>query len=863
MTTTLENTVTDLVTQTNKLTNEVIGKMATIDQRVTDAETELDNHWTAKSAQIDSEWAAKQIEIDAKLNAFDNQIIYVAPTAQNDATGVDAENATTLADALSKHLIPSVANTIKLSKGLHVLPAQALNDLFLLNFEPTDDYDPDNPPIICTPNTVDSQISTNSTGISSPSQICEAHAYDEIPLSFNNSTVRFNNVWLRGTRHCLNLDKSTIFTLGDMHLDLWIYSASCTSHSGIALQAKDSTIYSDADLDINVWHPDYTGCTDVLADHAAPILLDSSKHIQKGQLTWSSNIELNEYPKQNCIGWRTETETAHATAINLINGAQLHIDRLMINNVMQLFWADDSIINVGFMEMAEHSEPLQWLGQARGQHAQVSFTNRSADWYNIDDTNVVRIENTGTNPDQASLIAYEGAQVYLDGVKFTTTECPCNSFMTTETAQVLLQNSIIYAPDRDNNQGFLHISHNTDGHVLAKNNQLTTRLGDDDVGFVTVKGGFTREENNQFNFSQDYSVDTYGRHQDSFGNTKGMYSFSEDKTIKIPEDYPDLESAIAAISDLVVAPSASITLELAEGKHVLSQSLAIENVHNITVKGAEPISKTLVSFVSATGSAGNWDVTLQLHDMTDVNVGDYLLIHDVTGTGTPEVHLGGWEVIAVSGSNVTIKHYCPEATFPTNTITSGSLYLTKTIINSHSILIDSCSKLELKNIVLEKLSLSVTKSDVSLSHIGLSQHIFNTFNSNIELNLLTACRGTYYGMYFIRTTVNSTAKVLSNSNQYHGVHLLQASTLNFNANLIDASLYSLFNVRYGIYARESCNVRLSYSASLPKEYYILNNQNTDIYAINNSFINIEKIAGSPTFSPALNTVGNKQSYIAG
>ncbi|WP_353571486.1 hypothetical protein [Candidatus Albibeggiatoa sp. nov. BB20] len=850
MTTTLENAVTDLVSSTNKLTNEVIGKMAGIDQRVIDAETELNNHWLTQSNQINNEWTAKQIEIDAKLNAFDNRVIYVAPTTQNAGTGVDADNATTLADALSQHLIPSVANTIKLAKGLHVLPELQLSHLFLLNFEPADDYDPENPPIICTPNTVDSQISTNTIGLSSPSQICEAHAYDETPLHFHNSTIRFNNVQLRGTRHCVKFDKSTVFTLGDVHLDLWIYSASCTSHSGTALYATDSQIYSDAALDINIWHPDYTGCTDVLANHAAPILLDNSKQIQKGQLSWSSNIQLNEYPKQNTIAWRTEFEAAHATAINLINGAQLHIERLSINNVMQLFWVDNSIFSVSFMEMAEHSEPLQWLGQARGQNAQVSMTNHNADWYSIDDKNVVRIENTGTNPDHASLIAWDGAQVYLDGVKFTTTECPCTGFMTTETAKVLLQNSIIYAPDRDNNQGFLQIVHNTDGRVLAKNNELATRLGDNDVGFVTVKGGFTREENNQFHFSQDYFVNTYGRYQDSSGNTQGIFSFTEDKVIKVPEDYPDLETAVAAISDIVIAPSASITIELAEGEHVLSQNLTIQNLDNLTIKGADPIDKTLVSFVSATGSAKDWNVTLQINDATDVNVGDYLLIHDVTGTGIPEVHLGGWEVIAKSGNNLTIKHYCPEAVFPTNTVTNGSLIVITTKVDKR-ITLRNCAKVIFSNLVLQD-SFSSYVSTVIFNNMITMRGCYISKGDLTVNNHYAATSPVGAGIQLGLASIDFRYSTLTiNSCLSYGLYMQSSYLANYKSKFV--SIYNLIGLKAEIVtAVLYSSVQLEHNTSIDMSCSLFSN-----------FYFYYSPVGTPSLSPALNTVGNIQSYIAG
>ncbi|WP_353571130.1 hypothetical protein [Candidatus Albibeggiatoa sp. nov. BB20] len=865
MTTQLEEAVVELITETDELTHEVISKMQMIEQRVSDAETELDTHWIEKSTVINNEWISKKAEIDAKLSTFDNRIIYVAPTAQNAGTGVDADNATTLAEALSSHIIPSVANTIKLGAGLHILPTQELKDIFLINFEPAGVYDSNNPPIICTPNTIDSTISTDATGITSDSQICDAHGYDETPLIFKNATVQFNNVWLRGTRHCLKFDKSTVFTLGDVNLDLWVYSASCTSHSGTALHATDSQIYSDATLSINLWHPDYTACSDVLANHAAPIFLDNSKQIQKGKLIWSSNIKPDAYPKQMSIGWRTPFEATHATALNIVNGSHLHIERLKINNVMQLFWADDSKFSVAFMEMDQLSEPLQYLGQLRGQNAQASFTNRNAEWYDSAEPNHVRMANVSDNPEQASLIAYDGAKVYLDGINLTANEAS-GSFISSEMAEILLQNNVINALDRDNGQGFMQISHNTNGKVICKNNQLSTRLGDNDTGFVTLEGGFTKVKDNQLACGQEYQVDTYGRHQDSLGNTQGMFSFAEDKTFTVPGDYPDLTTAIAAISNLVIAPSAHITLDLAEGEHVLTQDLVIYNMENLTIKGGESLEKNLVSFVSATGSAGDWEVTLQLNDVSDVEVGDFLLVQDITGTGIPEVHLGGWEIIAKSGTNVTVKHYCPETAFPTNTLTGGTAYVLKTILNfsgSYAIKASMNQRLEFNAIVCK----SLIASNISKSGIGLYRTIFNAIpntssvclfgSSTVNFQTAAASGSNVISLFrFIYCSISVVTELFVNSGDGRGLQLEHSNLSTISST--GGKIFSLYN-NFGIYGFQS-GIELK-NGSL-NEHYILHN-NIDYYATDGSLFSILKYSGTPIFSPAINTIGNKHSYIAG
>ncbi|MCV6636997.1 hypothetical protein [Candidatus Albibeggiatoa sp. nov. NOAA] len=872
MTTQLEEAVVELITETDELTHEVINKIQTIDQRVTDAEIELDTHWTEKSTVINNEWISKKAEIDAKLSTFDNKIIYVAPTAQNASTGIDADNATTLADALTNHLIPSVANTIKLTAGVHVLPTQELKDVFLINFEPAEVYDSNNPPIICTPNTIDSSISTSTTGITSDSQICDAHGYDEAPLIFRNSTVQFNNIWLRGTRHCLKLHGSTMFALGDVHLDLWVHSASCTSHSGTALHAVESNIYSDATLSINLWHPDYTGCTDVLANHAAPIFLDHSQHIQKGKLIWSSNIEPSAYPKQMSIGWRTPFETSHATALNVVNGSQLHIERLKVNNVMQLFWADESKFSVAFMEMDELSQPLTYFGQARGQNTQVSLTDRNAAWYDNAEPNIVRVENVTTDPEQACLIAFDGAQIYLDGVKLTSTATACGTLLATETANALLQRNVVYAPDRDNNQGFMQIAHNTGGQLIAKANTFTTRLGDNDTGFVTVEGGFTKLKANTLDVSHEYQISTYGRHQDDEGNTYGgevstannsdLEATIADKVFNVA-DYANLEAVIADINNSVFAPSTLITLNLPAGNHVLSQDLAIENLDNLIIQGEAPLSRSLVSLIGATGSAGNWNITLQLSNTTGVDVGDYLLVHDAFGVPDQEMHIGGLEIIAKSGNNVTVKNYYPDSSFPDHIVRPGGMAnVIKTKISGH-ISLNHCSNVQFNNITIDTLHLN-NVADMSIDDVFVKNGLRVDYSQLLIYKAAMSSRDVYAALHLNHSSAKIKYYLAVNAASNVGV-FLEYSRLDDDGSVLLTEAVgednNLITIAYcqgeGVLASKASKV-FFYSVPLILFNSIDYHATLDSYI---KFVNSYLGTGFATLSPAINTEGNSQSLI--
>lgn len=93
------------------------------------------------------------------------------------------------------------------------------------------------------------------------------------------------------------------------------------------------------------------------------------------------------------------------------------------------------------------------------------------------------------------------------------------------------------------------------------------------------------------------------------------------------------------------------------------------------------LDTSVTGLVSVAGSSKQYSITLSLADTSQVSVGDYAIFrHDLTGTGFFHIHCGGWRVTAVSGNNVTVLNTCVLDSFPSSTVTGGSVSIIKSVL---------------------------------------------------------------------------------------------------------------------------------------------------------------------------------------
>jgi len=329
----IEQELTSLTTAVNSLTTEVTGKTAEINTTLSDKTNWVSEQWVAKEDVIDVQIAAKLAEIDARIANFDTQTFYVAPVALGSGNGLTPETATTLTDLVGNHLNNALINQIKLAPGQHVLPGAIgaeLSNYLLIFFEHDDSYGPfdkenvNTHPVICTEHTVDADISESLVADPNPSQTCQAHSHDEIPLIFHNCGFKFQNVYLRGTRGCLKADEGSVWftSFQDiLNTKTWVYNISCTSHTGYGIWLNDCSVVGlGNDIESSIFHPDYTQCGDEIQEFVSPIVISGkTRGIQRGQVIVNgNNIVTGEYPTKLSEGFRTDVATSSPSAITII-----------------------------------------------------------------------------------------------------------------------------------------------------------------------------------------------------------------------------------------------------------------------------------------------------------------------------------------------------------------------------------------------------------------------------------------------------------------------------------------------------------------------------------------------------------------
>lgn len=521
----VQETLAELVQSYTNLFNKYNNKIDEIETEVTDAVNELDTNWTNKEAQIDSDVAAKLQEVDDRLADFDNLVFYAAPTTQGDGNGLTLGNAATLQTILDTKIVNSVVNKIYLTSGQHVLTnLTQLSKVYFLHMLPEGVYDSGNPPIIITQHTTDAHISTDTTGSPSPSQLCDAHDFDETPLDIIDSTVLFENISIRGTRSWMRNTRSLILSTGDFYADIWVHTIACTAHSCMGIEfVEGGKFYGDNDAMIfNVWHPDYIGCSANLQPYSSPLIIDNnSQFFQNGILEWHSNLPVIEYPKQLLIGFRDDdVETSKDTAINVLNNSICKIAKLKTYHVAQLFFCDESSqFDIGYWELITGSDEVKWVGQSR--NSEVRLTADDTAWPDNASPNHVKIKNAGIDPEHATMLAYDGGKVVLRGIDVTG-NCDCNTFLTVDGAvEVIGKDGKILAANRAGNIGFREIINNTASEVSLTGMICETRLGDSDTAFIVSRGGRTEQRDGTIITSDEYLVDSGGVYIDQNGDVFG------------------------------------------------------------------------------------------------------------------------------------------------------------------------------------------------------------------------------------------------------------------------------------------------------------------------------------------------------
>lgn len=343
--------------------------------------------------------------------------------------------------------------------------------------------------------------------------------------------------------------------------------------------------------------------------------------------------------------------------------------------------------------------------------------------------------------------------------------------------------------------------------------------------------------------------------------------------ISVPGDFATIQEAINSLNTSISQNLGIYTIQLAAQTYTIANKLTLNNKNIILqIKGANLIGTTITSIGAVTGSAGAWSVPVNVASAAGMAVGGFVTLHHTTGTGDYKVVDGTWQITAISGNTITVTNKCRFATFPSITITGGTCSYHTTVLD--------CST-EPQYIALEVFA---SHSQVTFTNLLLKNGTVMNFyyTSHVKMNFTNVgiiAGNIYPGIHTsLNTAVNCRDGFLSITGENTGIYLNHNSIFyNYNGYIIVSGLlYDGLKVNTGsVFINEGTN----YLVSCGNNTYGINSNNQSLvrlfggnnYVTLNSLVDYNSIydscifmvlyAGTPTFSPALNTVGNYNSII--
>ena len=179
-------------------------------------------------------------------------------------------------------------------------------------------------------------------------------------------------------------------------------------------------------------------------------------------------------------------------------------------------------------------------------------------------------------------------------------------------------------------------------------------------------------------------------------------------TINVPADYPTIQAALDALKYAWIPRDVTATIQVAEGTYTHTSPIVVDHPcgSQIQIIGATPIATTITGAGTVSGSAGNrsvpitvtagtvpgsddnWSVPITVADVTGIQVGQYAIIRNTSGTGDHFAYRGIWEITAVNAATKTvtvkIKITHMASTFPMATLSGGDFIVLTTILKFNS-----------------------------------------------------------------------------------------------------------------------------------------------------------------------------------
>jgi len=120
-----------------------------------------------------------------------------------------------------------------------------------------------------------------------------------------------------------------------------------------------------------------------------------------------------------------------------------------------------------------------------------------------------------------------------------------------------------------------------------------------------------------------------------------------------------LRKALSYLDEYRILGSAKVTISIAKGKYTETSQVPVNhpNGDRIRIVGSTPLSRTMSSVQSVSGSSANYDIVVNVNSVADISVGDYVIFRDCANGTRPQCMFGLWPVTDVDAVNtrITVK----------------------------------------------------------------------------------------------------------------------------------------------------------------------------------------------------------------
>lgn len=285
-------------------------------------------------------------------------------------------------------------------------------------------------------------------------------------------------------------------------------------------------------------------------------------------------------------------------------------------------------------------------------------------------------------------------------------------------------------------------------------------------------------------------------------------------------DFTSIQAALDSLEEKWINTDVVVTISVDPGLFTSTSSILCRHPQGDRIKivGATPVSTTITSLASQSGTAGNYSVVLNVASTTGMAIGDYCIVRGSTGTGEHRAIMGCWEVTDIpSLTQITVKNSYRKAAWPTLTITGGNLHCLKTILK-----FNGCDGFQFDNTAGKIYNVAIVGNGTANDGINISQR-GNYFGRDViyfgdGANFCVGING--FGRYGVAQTSTNDLWLMylavSNCGNY-GVYAYNGSKI------AGTYIISSGNGNIGIYATDGAYITCTYS-------YAIGNSTVGFYA---------------------------------